>query len=127
MKPTRKTFLIVSALLCGIVCHAANWFVLDFAPSPDESSVSGGQYGIYSAPKPVDSTAIYAGSFCPQGITNIVFDADKLQSNPAWIMIRFEVGTNSSPFSQAVYFNTNDYPILLGASGKPNNIRRIKK
>ena len=113
MKPTRKTYLLTLALLAGIFCgwrcHAADYFICSFNPSPSETNTVAGQYGLYKYAATNDAP-IYAGAFCIQGQTNIVFDAAKLP-DPCYLTLRFDEGTNTSPFTDGILFSTNSFAL----------------
>ena len=108
MKPTRKTYLLALALLCGIVSHcakAADYFDCHFTPSISESNTVAGQYGLYRYAS-TNENPVFAGAFCIQGQTNIVFDASTLP-NPCYLTLRFDEGTNTSAFADGILFSTN--------------------
>ena len=117
---------IVCGLLvrcAGCAAHAADYFICSFNASTSETNTVAGQYGLYKYAATNDSP-VYAGAFCIQGQTNIIFDAATLP-NPCYLTLRFEEGTNASPFTDGILFSTNSFVLpkkLTAPSGM--NFRR---
>ena len=125
-----KQLFIFLIILVAMSANSAS-FTGTFTPSPSESSTVGGVYGLYWQSPTTDNTNIYNYlGYCNEGQTEITFDTTNAPyvinlPNPVKLFVSYQVSPNTSDFTEAYLFNTNDFvskkplpPSLLRVSRK---------
>ena len=114
--------LLAFAVLCGVVCRAADLIEADYGLSTSDNGTNG-SYRAYALDNNLRN--VYLG-YAVSGATNITFDATNLTGNanipaPCLIELNFTVGTNASAFI-SVPFDLNSLP--PNPPGAPITFRR---